>query len=98
MAFLVALKVDPPPLRIAFLLTRAARAHGVPLDLLYSLAQEESGYTGDDRESGSETVPVPNFKTIAKNLDISEIMLKCIVKRSASLEFKGMKVMKAKLQ
>jgi len=33
-------------------------------------------------------------RTIAKNLDITEIMLKCIVKRSPKLIFKGMKVMK----
>lgn len=39
---------------------------------------------------GGENFP----RTIAKNLDISEIMLKCIVKRSPKLEFKGMKVMK----
>lgn len=41
---------------------------------------------------GEENFP----RTIAKNLDISEIMLKCIVKRSSKLEFKGMKVMKVK--
>lgn len=37
-------------------------------------------------------------RTIAKKLDISEIMLKGIVKRSSRLEFKGMKVSKIRKQ
>ena len=68
-------------------------------DILFAMAMPEKAFLALEKKITTIVAEGENFpRTIAKSLDISEIMLKCIVKRSASLEFKGMKVMKAKLQ
>lgn len=68
-------------------------------DILFVMAMPEEEFKAMEKQIAAIVETGENFpRTIAKELDISEIMLKCIVKRSPSLEFKGMKVMKAKLQ
>lgn len=68
-------------------------------DILFVMAMQEKEFKEMEGKVMTIVEQGENFpRTIAKNLDISEIMLKCVVKRSPSLEFKGMKVMKAKLQ
>jgi predicted DNA-binding ArsR family transcriptional regulator len=68
-------------------------------DILFVMAMPNNEFKVLEKKIVGIVETGENFpRTIAKNLDISEIMLKCIVKRSGSLEFKGMKVMKAKLQ
>ena len=64
-------------------------------DILFVMAMPDKDFLNLEEQiirtvEGGEHFP----RTIAKDLSISEIMLKCLVKRSAVLEFKGMKVMK----
>ncbi len=68
-------------------------------DILFVMAMPDKEFKSIEKKVGKIVETGENFpRTIAKSLDISEIMLKCIVKRSPFLEFKGMKVIKAKLQ
>lgn len=68
-------------------------------DILFVMAMPDKEFGALEKKIIAIVEQGENFpRTIAKDLEISEIMLKCIVKRSAFLEFRGMKVMKAKHQ
>lgn len=65
-------------------------------DILFVMQMDNDTFKAIEDSIMETVVAGENFpRTIAKAMDVSEIMLKCIVKRSNTLTFKGMKVIPA---